>query len=118
MTIRSLKAPFIDWTIFGLDDGHGRLACSSIASINSSSVMFASADCSLTLMFCVSAEQAAAQLRQLDLDDKNYGRPTQATGGAPQKGTSNYPLRLRDGAGVFTECAMCNCPRAGPSASV
>ena|SRR5262245_15126179 len=65
------------------------------------------------------AEQAAAQpaparprrrgLRQ--------GLP-QATGGAPQKGTSNYPLRLRDGAGVFTECAMCNCPRAGPSASV
>jgi hypothetical protein len=66
-----------------------------------------------------STEPVPSQLRQLDLDDKYYGRAyRRQTGGAPQKGTSNYPLRLRDGAGVFTECAMCNCPRAGPSASV
>jgi hypothetical protein len=42
-----------------------RIACSSIASINSSSVMFASADCSLTLMLVVSRQPQRALDHQI-----------------------------------------------------
>jgi len=69
--------------------------------------MFASADCSLTLMFCVSPSKRPPSLRQLDLDDEDYGRAYRRQLAALPRRELRITLCVYGMARVFLRSAQC-----------